>query len=208
MQRLCVLALTVFAFAFSAAAQASLVTYEVRSPYSAGNFSASWLHQATGCNSLNSGLYMCGAKQAISSGQITGNQSGGVLHVTGGVLNGASETVQITGGRIGGAFGWTLETLAHGTFEFVDLSALSGSPFNSGSKPNSFNTGGAGTDNLVLWGQNFAAPGLSADPSIFTAGVPRWGLDLYAVKVPEPATLALWLCGIAGLVLVRRRRLA
>lgn len=194
----------------SGLANAIPVTYDVRSPYASANYSASWLHSATACNGLHASLFMCGnVKESITSGFVTGDQAGGVLTISGGQLITASHTVDITGGRIGGAFGWSVETAAHGTFEFLDLSpaSVAGSPYTSSSQPNRFNTGGPSADSFVLWGQNFAAPGLSSGNVMFQNAA-RWGIDLYAVRVPEPSAFGLLVLGVIGLVLVRRRHAA
>ena len=176
----------------SAAASATPAWYLVDSNYTAPSFSASWLHAATGCNM--GGLYMCGAKERITAGEIHGNLSGGVLTIANGFLTTATQTVAITGGTLGGAYDWFIETSTHGTFQFVDLSGLS--MYGASKQPNSFNTANDPND-IVLWGQNFAAGQPPASN--------RWGLDLYAVRVPAPGT-ALILAGACALLLLRRRR--
>lgn len=190
-------------------AHAVPVSYEVHSNYTAPNYSASWLHEATGCNSLNAGLYMCGTKSRIESGTLSGDLNSGILSNVTGELRTATQTIRVTAGVLGGAFAWYLTTDLYGTFEFLDLSALPGSPYNASNQPNSFNTSNDPND-LVLWGQNFAAPGLSSASTPFVNGVARRGIDLYAQRIPvlEPGTVLLLVVGVVGLVLVRRKQQA
>lgn len=168
-----------------------MVTYKVDSDYSAPSYSASWLHKATSCGT--SGLCMSGAKTKIVSGVVKGDLAGSKLTgITGELITADGQTVKITDGTLGGVFDWFLETEGHGKFIFVDLKTLLAA-YSTPQQPNSFNA-----DDFVLWGQNFAAHG----PRPTNA----WGIDLRAVLVPEPDSVALLLLGLLGLGLVRRRQ--
>ena len=184
------------------------VHFDVDSHYSAPSYRGSFLHGATGCNGLHAELYMCGSfLDRITSGYINGDLSGGVLTITGGELNTVNDTVVLTGGTIGGAFTWFIETASHGLFEYVDLSAIPGSPYTAGNQPNSLTQSGS-TVTMVLWGQNRHSPTLSGfDAARFDPGIEKMGMDLVAVaRVPEPTVLVLFLIGIAALAYLRTAR--
>ena len=179
------------------------VSYEIGS-YSTGGYSASWLHEATGCVSTGPAgapLYMCGARTDIS-GTINGMLDNGFLAVTGGMLNVGGTDHRIRGGNIGDfdelvpGTAWNLRVRGLGNFLFEPLGMGPGSP-------NYFD----GTT-MILWGQN--RPAYRCSPNEYCNGRDRWGIDLYAkrVEVAEPATLALFGIGVLAMGLIRRRRTA
>jgi hypothetical protein len=176
------------------------VTYEV-GDYSAGGFSASVLHGATGCASEGPAgytLYMCGGPLLDIVGTITGVLDSGLLTVNGGTLNVGGTDHAVLGGLIGdfGALdpehAYSLIVQGLGTFFFEPIDMGTG-------RPNSFDG-----DELILWGQN----GDAYDCPVGDIECDRWGIDLYSerVAVPEPGTLALFGIGLLRLGLARRRK--
>ncbi len=194
------------------------VVYDITS-YASGNFSASWLHSADGCES--GGLYMCAGntsdsfQTAILGGVLYGDYAGGELSNIGGVLvfapNAAGWTgLELTGGALGGSGDWYLDYnlfggQASGRFLFESMNMGAGGP-------NAYSL-----QDLVLWGQNestYANHSASYVPSSWLhTDNPFLGLDLYGelvsspTAVSEPSTLGLLLAGL-GLVGWRRRQSA
>lgn len=194
-----ILAIGIIGLPVAAIADPIQVTYDVGT-YSTGGYSASWVHGATGCSGSSGPdteltLYMCGDPLYETTGTIAGMLDGGVLTITGGILNIGGTDYDVEGGELGGVT-WTLTIESFGTFLFEG--------FDWGdAKPNNFD----GSE-FILWGQNEAAyrciPG-DADCSEIWGD--RWGIDLYGtVRVPEPGTLALFGIGLLGLGLARRRK--
>lgn len=190
---------TAAALAISSTAIADPVVYEIESNYSAGNFSASWMHGATGCQgwgpNTEDKVYMCGDPLLPITGFIEGDLSGGVLNITGGTMNVGGTDYEVYEGQLG-AFGgsaiWGINIEFFGEFLFESFLMGSG-------MPNMFDG-----DTMILWGQNLDA--YAFDPGLRDAY--RWGMDLYAtrVSVPEPSVLALMLVGLAGVAVASRRR--
>ncbi len=180
-------------------AAADPVLYEIQSEYSAGGFSASWMHGATGCAGIGPNsedtLYMCGNPQYAITGYIEGHLDDELLTITGGSMNVGGTDYDVYEGQLGtfgGSAVWGINIEHFGEFLFESLSMGSG-------MPNYFDG-----NSMVLWGQNL-------DAYVFDPGFRnphRWGMDLYAtrVKVPEPSALALFLMGLAALVVTTNRR--
>ena len=182
----------------SAIANPIPVTYDI-TDYSTSGFSASLLHGAEGCSSLGPNgdrLYMCGSPHLDMFGNIDGSLEGGVLTITGGILNIGGTDYDVLGGSLGGNNPWTLSIEEFGEFLFEGFDMGTG-------RPNSFDG-----DTMILWGQNedaYACNPAESDCSQYN----RWGMDLYGearVQVPEPGTLALFGIGLLGLALTSRRR--
>jgi hypothetical protein len=191
------------------AASAVPVTYELAAA-SQGGFSANWLHSADGCRGgAHNNLFMCSGSSAdsfllgISSGTLTGDYLDGKLNdITGEFKldsNSPFERLSITDGKLGRGMwflDYTLESLAgsvSGRFFFEDLNRGEG-------MPNAY-----AFDEFKLWGQNLDAYEATKDRNRDISYTPI-GLDLYAVAVPEPSTLALFALAFAGLSIVGRQR--
>lgn len=196
------------------AANAVVINYELE-PYSFGGYSANWLHSADGCQGgPGNSLFMCNGGSStsfllgISGGNLSGEFDGTAMTGITGSLNLAPNTMfdglAITGGALGGSGPWYLDYTLHAPdysmqrrFSFVDLGMGAG-------LPNSFSP-----DRFILWGQNqdaymSAMLGDWAGP----VGGPNFlptGIDLHAVAVPEPGTLALLSGGLLLLGFGRSR---
>jgi len=202
-------------------AMADPITIQISGSWSGSGFSASTLHAATGCSSnsdlAGASIHQCGAhgvNDDITGGTLTGDLTGGVFSSITGTLTIGGVEVAVTGGSLGGAyydvatptsladFNWFLDISGFGTFYFEDM--LMG---NTG--PNRFDG-----ETLVLWGQNEVAYGAASrcvfDESVqdFVCTPSQRGMDLYGVRVPEPATLALFGLGLMGLGVAKRKRRA
>ena len=142
-----------FGLGLASTASAVPVTYEIGS-YSAGGYSASWVHGATGCtapSSLPGGgpLYMCGDPILPVTGIIEGDLIGGFLNVTGGslLIDGLAYAV---GGSGPPDFLASVFGAAFGGFEIEGFGYFIYEPFNMGpGMPNYFDG-----DEMILWGQN------------------------------------------------------
>ena len=190
-------------------ASAVPVSYEIGS-YSAGNYSASWVHGATGCSGTNSSLpgggplYMCGDPILPVSGIIEGDLIGGFLNITGGslLIDGVAHAVgtgSYTPDFLSSVFG-----AAFGGFEIEDYGYFIYEPFNMGpGMPNYFDG-----NEMILWGQNVAAYLCTPDEEDSCHYGPRWGIDIYGqrITVPEPGVLGLFGFGLLALAATRRRK--
>lgn len=184
------------------------VTYEIGS-YAPGGFSASYLHESTGCPSASGwktgkNMWMCNGSSNDDLISITGSISGilgddGILSNISGSLTDGTTTFTIVGGTLG-AFGggavWNLAVNPFGSFYFESFSMGSG-------MPNYFDG-----NEMILWGQTLGS--YYCQPTSTTCDGPRQGIDLYGkrVGIPEPGTLALFGTGLIGLGLAWRRRIA
>ena len=174
------------------------VTYEIGT-YAEGGYSASWLHEATGCVTTGSlgDLFMCGAAQVLT-GTLTGDLENGLLTNIGGVFYIGGESYNVLGGQLGvfeNANIWSITVESLGVFLFESLYMGDG-------MPNFFDG-----DQLILWGQNLHA--YNCDPRFADcSSYSRWGIDLYGhkVSVSEPGTLALLGIGLLGVGISRRRK--
>ncbi len=193
-------ALLAFIIPQQAIADPITVTYEIES-YSEGGFSASWLHESSGCTNqgLIGTLFMCGSTESLT-GTITGELEFGLLNNISGAFEIGGESYNVLGGQLG-AFEnhnlWSITVADLGVFIFETLNMGAG-------MPNFFDGG-----EFILWGQNLHA--YNCDPRYTDCGeFNRWGIDLYGhqVSVPEPGTLALLGIGLLGMGLSRRRKTA
>ncbi len=192
---------TFLIFALGAAhAEPIEIKYEIQA-FSGGNYSASWLHTATGCTGTgpNTGkrLYMCGYRTAIT-GQLTGTFEDDVFSINGGYLNIFGSNHAVGASRLGGDFSdtsnnllWVLNVANFGSFYFEDINMINGPNF-------------LDAQHFKLWGQNSDAYG--CDSVGEKSECFPWGIDLYAKRVPEPGTLALIAIGLFAFAMKSKRR--
>jgi len=183
----------------SIAANADPIVYEIES-YSTGNYSASWLHQASNCSGAgpDTGLPLCMSGGGLQSifGTIEGDLVAGLLTITGGQLSIGGTAYDVLGGFLG-AFGdgniWSIDIESHGRFLFENIAMGSAGP-------NSFDG-----QELILWGQNIGAYYCAQNQCV--DNLTPWGIDLYgkAVAVPEPSTLILFGFGLLGIGFAKRK---
>ena len=192
-----------------ASANATPVAYEIGS-YSAGGYSASWVHGATGCSGTQSmlpggsPLYMCGDPILPVTGIIEGDLINGFLTVTGGSLLIDGISYAVGGGAFPPDFLTSVFGAAFGGFEIENFGYFIYEPFNMGpGMPNYFDG-----DEMILWGQNVAAYLCTPDEADSCHFGPRWGIDIYGqrISVPEPGVLGLFGLGLLALGATRRRK--
>ncbi len=173
--------------------------------YEHANYSASWMHGSTGCESqgLYGLLYMCGGPLAALTGELYGwyDQEDGVLSYVTGFLTAGDYVATIVDGRLTSFSDFSDYSVLY--FENEDPVYFEAFSMGEG-LPNFFDG-----NELILWGQNHWAYYCTPEEAeLGECGGERYGFDLYGRNVPvsEPVTLGLFGIGLIVLGLSRRRR--